>query len=328
MTFTESMLDDYSQPLGATEDQQCKNTIRMVSDALKRLGFTDDGKEIALLYPDTYAYSLQLRSTSGGREIKIFVQGSYANNTNVRTESDVDVAIIQEEVFTTEYRKEYIPQSDADYGFVTVAPAAKTFKDEVQECLEAKFSNDVERKNKSIKVHGNTYRKDADAVPCRRYRDYRADYRKDSENYVGGIVITPDHGSIIINYPEQHIANGRRKNTATHGYYKKFVRIMKKMRYLMEDSGVSFYNNAAKGVNSFMLESLLWNIPDTWYLEDCSKYKKVFAFYQMINWIKVHEDNLRSYKEANGIKPLCPDDDSYNAICYFVDKLSVFYQYE
>jgi hypothetical protein len=48
MKFTESMLNGYSQPLGATEDQQCKNAIRMVSDALKRLGFTDDGKEIAL----------------------------------------------------------------------------------------------------------------------------------------------------------------------------------------------------------------------------------------------------------------------------------------
>ena len=104
MKFTETMLDGYSQPLSATEDQHCKNAIRMVSDALKKLGFTDDGKEIGLLYPDTYAYSLQMRSVSGSRKIKIFVQGSYANNTNVRTESDVDVAVIQEEVFTTEYR--------------------------------------------------------------------------------------------------------------------------------------------------------------------------------------------------------------------------------
>ena len=39
--------------------------------------------------------------------------------------------------------------------------------------LEHKFGSDVERKNKSIKIHGNTYRKDADSVPCRRYRDYR-----------------------------------------------------------------------------------------------------------------------------------------------------------
>ena len=169
----------------------------------------------------------------------------------------------------------------------------------MQECLEEKFGSDVERKNKSIKVHGNTYRKDADTVPCRRYRDYRADYRKDAENYVGGIVIIPDHGSRIINYPEQHIANGRLKNTSTHGYYKKFIRIIKKMRYLMEDSGISSYRNAAAKVNSFMLESLLWNIPDTWYLENCGKFRKVFAFYQMIGWLRYRKGEFRSYKEAN-----------------------------
>lgn len=328
MKFTETMLDGYSQPLSATEDQQCKNAIRMVSDALKKLGFTDDGKEIGLLYPDTYAYSLQMRSVSGGRKIKLFVQGSYANNTNVRTESDVDVAVIQEEVFNTEYRTGYLPQTDSDYGFVTAAPAAKAFKDEVQECLEEKFGSDVERKNKSIKVHGNTYRKDADTVPCRRYRDYRADYRKDAENYVGGIVIIPDHGARIINYPEQHIANGRHKNTVTHGYYKKFIRIIKKMRYLMEESGISSYKNAAVKVNSFMLESLLWNIPDTWYLENCGKYRKVFAFYQMIGWLRYHKGEFRSYKEANGIKPLCADDAAYDNLCGFLDQLAAFYQYE
>ena len=68
MKFTESMLESYAMPLSATEDQQCKNAIRMVSDALKRLGFTDDGNPITLLYPETYAYSLQLRSISGSRQ--------------------------------------------------------------------------------------------------------------------------------------------------------------------------------------------------------------------------------------------------------------------
>lgn len=330
MKFTESMLDRYSQPLSATEDQHCQNAIRMVSDALKRLGFTDDGKAISPLYPDTYAYSLQLRNTSNNRKIKLFVQGSYANNTNVRTQSDVDIAVIQEEVFITEYRPSgaIYPQSDSDYGFCTVPKAAKSFKDEVQECLTYKFGTDVERKNKSIKVHGNTYRKDADTVPCKRYRDYRGDYSKNKSNYVGGVVITPDQGSRIINYPEQHIANGRSKNVATRHYYKKMVRIMKKMRYLMEDSHYSSYIGAASGVNSFMLESLLWNIEDQWYLDYCGKYRNVFAFKQMITYLSSHKGSFKLYKEANGIKPLCANDEAYNNLCAFVDALSSFYEYE
>ena len=329
MKFTESMLMNYSQPLSATEDGQCKNAIRMVADALKILGFTDDNAAITPLYTDTFAYSLQMRRSSDSCNIKLFVQGFYANNTNVRTESDVDVAVIQEETFLPEYRKDSVyPQSGADYGFTPAPAAAKTFKDEVQEALKCKFGTDVERKNKSIKVHGNTYRKDADTVPCRRYRDYRQDYRRDASNFVGGVVIYPDNGGMIINYPEQHIANGRKKNNDTNHHYKKMVRIMKKMRYLMEDSYITAYSSAAKNVSSFMLESLLWNIEDSWYLKYCGDYRKVFAFSQLIATLQNRKNDFWGYKEANGIKELCPKPSDYTNLCNFIDQLASFYEYE
>ena len=325
MKFTESMLTNYSQPLSATEDGQC----RMVADALKILGFTDDNAAITPLYTDTFAYSLQMRRSSDSRNIKLFVQGSYANNTNVRTESDVDVAVIQEETFLPEYRKDSVyPQSGADYGFTPAPAAAKTFKDEVQEALKCKFGTDVERKNKSIKVHGNTYRKDADTVPCRRYRDYRQDYRRDASNFVGGVVIYPDNGGMIINYPEQHIANGRKKNNDTNHHYKKMVRIMKKMRYLMEDSYITAYSSVAKNVSSFMLESLLWNIEDSWYRTYCGTYRKVYAFSQLIATLQNRKKDIGGYKEANGIKELCPKPSDYTNLCNFIDQLASFYEYE
>ena len=329
MKFTEAMLDAYSQPLSATEDQHCKNAIRMVSNSLKKLGFAEDGNGIRLLYPDTYSYTVELRNQSGNRSIKLLLQGSYANNTNVRTQSDVDIAVIQEEVFTTEYRKDtWYPQTDADYHFTKVPTPAIAFKDEVQICLENDFGRDVERKNKSIKVHGNTYRKDTDTVPCGRYRDYRNDFSKNVNNFVGGIRIVPDHGPIIINYPEQHIENGRKKNTNTNHYYKKFVRIMKKMRYLMQEDKKDVFRNAANGVNSFMLESLLWNIEDLWYLGNCGKFRKVDAFKLMIEFLLVNQNNFKSYQEANGIKPLCEDDAAYQRLCSFVNALYGFYSYE
>ena len=327
MKFTENMLNDFARPLSETEDAKCKNAIRMVGDALKVLGFYDGTAGIYKLYPDTYAYTLQMHSNSG-RHIKLFVQGSYANNTNVRMHSDVDIAVVQEDVFITEYRKDFFPQSDQDYGFSSIDPPVKTFKDEVQECLEAKFGSDVERKNKSIKVHGNTYRKDADTVPCKRYRDYRIDFVKDSDNYIGGIVITPDHGPRIINYPEQHILNGRDKNVATHFYYKKMVRIMKKMRFLMEESPFKSFSDAAKNVSSFLLESLLWNIEEDWYLDNCGKYRKVFAFYMLIRSLEKRKADLMKYKEANGLKPLCENNTVKDNICTFIDQLKVFYEYE
>ncbi len=264
-----------------------------------------------------------MRSVGGSRKVRLFIQGSYANNTNVRTQSDVDIAVVQEEVFTTEYRAStsIYPQSDTDYGFCTVAPAAKTFKDEVQECLERKFGSDVERKNKSIKIHGNTYRKDADSVPCRRYRDYRSDYRKDVNNYIPGIVIIPDHGSRIINYPEQHIANGRKKNNNTNRYYKKMVRVIKKMRYLMCDYGYA----EAERVSSFGLESLLWNLPD-WLFMKYSIYR--YEFGEIVEYLYNHKDEIVSFKEANGIKDLCPTTEDTKNYKNFVDKLFEFYEYD
>lgn len=324
MKFTENMLSNYAAPLSESEDNRCKNAISMVSDALKGLGLYQDQRGIHKLYEDTYSYAVNMANSTGTRKVKIFVQGSYANNTNVRTESDVDIAVIQEEVFRTKYRTTgmYI-QTDADYGFRESDKKDKSFKDEVLSCLREKFGRDVERKNKSIKIHGNSYRNDADAVPCMRYRDYTNDYKKDEGNYVGGIVIIADSGESIINYPEQHIENGRKKNQQTNHSYKKMVRIMKKMRYLMEDCGY----DSAKNVSSFLLESLLYNIPNEFYLE-YGQYRKVFIFDNIINYVVSHKSSYDEYTEANGIKPLCGNSVQKSKLEAFVTDLRSFYEYE
>ena len=323
MKFTEEQLKNYAAPLSETENQKCLNAIGMVRDALKKLGFTDDEKEIKKMYEDTYAYALNMRSIYGTRKIRLFIQGSYANNTNVRTQSDVDIAVVQEDVFKTEYRtiSSGMPQCGKDYGFCTAPSVEKSFKDEVQECLEEKFGKDVERKNKSIKIHGNNYRKDADTVPCSRYRDYRNDYRNDETNYVPGIVIYPDNGPIIINYPEQHIENGRKKNIDTNRYYKKMVRIMKKMRYIMCEFG---YTEAEK-VSSFGLESLIWNLPNDLFMK-YSTYR--YGFGEIVEYLYNHKDKFSFYEEANGIKALCPTLQDVTNYKNFVNKLYEFYEYD
>ena len=259
-----------------------------------------------------------MRNIIGNRNIKVFVQGSYANNTNVRTESDVDIAIVEENVFRTTYRSGV---TDENYNFKVASNPPKLFKDEVQEALTLKFNKDVERKNKSIKVHGNTYRKDADTVPSLRHRDYRLDYYNNPEYYIGGIVILADDGETIINYPEQHIENGRRKNNETNRYYKKMVRIIKKMRYLMQSYG---YNSAGL-VSSFGLESLLWNIPNSEFTR-YSSYR--FIFGDVVNYIYNNTAKLSTYMEANGIKVLCPSSADVEKYIAFIKDLYFFYDYD
>jgi predicted nucleotidyltransferase len=318
MLFTVSMLNNYAQPLSETENQQCKNAINMVVDSLKPLGFKEKKYILEPMYTGTYAYFQELEF--GSRRIKVFLQGSYANNTNVRTQSDVDIAVVEEDIFQTQYRS---GATDSDYGFTNASPRIKTFKDEVEDALKERFGSDVERANKSIKVNGNTYRKDADSVPCRRYRNYSQDFTNNTQNFIGGIVITADTGERIINYPEQHIKNGKEKNVSTNYYYKKMVRIMKKMRYLMKENGLP----AANGVSSFALESLMWNIPTDKYIE-YSLYRNVFMFDLLIKYLKLNIHLLSSYKEANGIKALCPTETDVSNMYYFINSLVEFYEYE
>lgn len=320
MIFTEEMLNNYSQPLSNSENQQCKNAIKMVVDAIKPLGFSETRNLVEPMYTGTYAYYQELKSNYGSRKIKVFLQGSYANNTNVRSQSDVDIAIVEEDIFQTTYRS---GANDFDYGFTTVDPRPKSFKDEVEEALKQKFNDDVERRNKSIKINGNTYRKDADGVPCRRHKDFSKDYSNNPINYIGGILIVADSGERIINYPEQHIKNGKEKNTATNHYYKKMVRIMKKMRYLMVENGVE----SADKISSFALESLMWNIPNEKYLEN-KMYRKVYMFDKLIDHLKSNLLFFTRYKEANGIKDLFPTQDSLTNMRTFINDIHSFYEYQ
>lgn len=319
MKFTEENLKDYATPLSETEDMKCKNAINMVRDALKELGFSDDGRGIQLLFEGTSSYSLNLRSNQGNREVKIFVQGSYANNTNVRQNSDVDVAVILESTFIPKYRPGI---TGVNYGFGSSSDNIKVFKDDVQSALEKKFGKDkVERKDKSIKVSGNKYRVDADTVPATRYRDYSNDYLINESNYLSAIYIVCDSGKVIINYPEQHIINGKKKNIDTSYYYKKMVRIIKKIRYIMLDYGLASANN----VSSFGLESLLWNIPNDIF-KKYHIYK--YQFDEIVKYLVSNEHNFSNYKEANGIKPLFEDETKIEYYKKFIHDLKKFYQYD
>ena len=315
MKFTEQQLKTYAEPLSETEVEKCKNAIRMVRDALKESGFLDEANDIQSLVEGTYMFGTTLKARNSSRKIRLFLQGSFANNTNVKAESDVDIAIILESAFIPKYRQGILKES---YNHSSSNDSFSSFKDDVERTLRLKFNNDVERKNKSIKVHGNTYRVDADTVPALRYRDYSNDYIIQETNYVGGIIIYPDEGGKIINYPEQHIENGKAKNISTKHIYKKMVRIIKKMRYNMLDAG---YASADK-VSSFGLESLLWNIPDYMY----SRYTSYgFIFDDLIKYVQTVE--ISGYKEANGIKDLFPTEQTLEEYKKFIQDLDRYYEY-
>lgn len=318
MKFTERQLEEFAAPLSQTEEERCKNALRMVRDAMKLIGYTDYGQDIYEFEGVSPAFALKMGYSTGNRDIFLLVQGSYANSTNVRTQSDVDMAVILESTFTYDIR----PNIDISrYGISESYFTIQELKDDVERALRIRFNNDgVERKDKSIKVHGNSYRVDADVVPAYRYRDYRNDYLYDANSYIGGIEIRPDSGGKIINFPEQHIRNGVIKNKNTKYRFKRHVRILKKIKSIMED-----YYSIPSSISSFGLESLLWNIPDIVY----DKYSVLrFQFDELLKYLINHTSDFSQYKEANGIKPLFPDSLALDDYKKFVFMLRKFFEYD
>ena len=73
MKFTEEQLERFAYPISQSESDKCKNAIRMVSDAMKLVGYSDNGKEIKTFESDTYSFVLDLSANYGSKKIVLFV---------------------------------------------------------------------------------------------------------------------------------------------------------------------------------------------------------------------------------------------------------------
>lgn len=308
MYFTEDQLQNFVKPISDSEDKKCENALKIVSNALANAGYKVDDSDFNGYF--------SRKASKDTKQLKLFVQGSYANDTNIKLDSDVDVAVIIEEFFHVKYREGV---TDSNYGFHD-APQPSSVKDEIFAVLNSYTGGHAKRGNKSIKIKGNTYRNDIDVVPCNRYRDYSNDYNNNPDNYEPGIQIKADDGDVIINYPEQHILKGKQKNKDTNYYYKKMVRIIKNIRNIMEE----YRYTSAYNMSSFGLESLIYNIPNNVFLQYTTLR---YIFDDIVQHLYKNINSLQTYKEANGIKPLCDDYNSQQNYKLFIADLKIFYEY-
>lgn len=230
----ESTFRAWSKPPSATEEEKCARAESMIYDAIKN-------DEI-------------LRA----KNIEVFTQGSYRNNTNVRLESDVDICVLCKDVFFYDLP---VNKTKSDAGIYDAQYTYVQFRNDVGTALVNKFGmKSIKRGNKAFDVHENTCRVDADVVACFEHRLYHI--KPDgSLGYRLGTELRPDNGGRIINWPKQNYDNGVVKNTATNYRYKYIVRAMKKLKIDMDDNKVA----EAEPVSSFLIESMLWNVPNKSY---------------------------------------------------------------
>jgi len=195
------------------------------------------------------------------KSVEVFLQGSYANDTNIRGDSDVDVVVELASVFRyglgqlppDQVRAFHAEYSNATYQFTD-------FKQAVVEQLQHTYgAHAVSLGHKSVKLRGGSGRLGADIVVCHQYRDYHWFRSILDQDYDEGIIFPTAYGRDVINYPKLHAHNCTRKHKATKQWFKPTVRIFKNIRSTLVERGVLSKEMAP----SYFVEGLLYNVPDS-----------------------------------------------------------------
>jgi hypothetical protein len=274
----EDAFSTWAKPPGKTEEERSENAIRAIRNAIARSDI--------------------LKS----RGVRIFVQGSYRNNVNVRKESDVDVGVMCHDFFLVEYPP---GKTNADYGNIDADYSFRQFKDELEVALVDYFGRSaVVRGNKAFDIHENSYHVEADVAPFLEFRQYF-----ESGSCRCGVALVPDNGGRIENYPErlleswphinQHYENGVKKNNATSRAFKGVVRILKTLRHEMEEREIA----AAKSVPGFLIECMTWNVPNSCFSH--STWDSVVQAVLSHLWSNTRDDaTCKDWCEVNDIKYL------------------------
>jgi hypothetical protein len=191
--------------------------------------------------------------------IKIYAKGSYANKTNVRADSDVDVVVENQHVIYYDY----FPASSAPSPDPNARPYTGRWDDpdewreQVRLAMVNKFGiSDVDSSGEVAitisEVVGS--RPSADVVPSFDYVRYDSPDRGIAH---GGSRVFKRTGGYVDNFPDQQKANGIAKDRNTGGRYKKYVRALKNAENLLSDQGV------IDELPSYFMECLVWNVPDS-----------------------------------------------------------------
>lgn len=188
--------------------------------------------------------------------VRVYAKGSYANNTNVRRDADVDVAVEWNETIKVNTWGNTAGMTPAQLGYTPVdeAMTPQEFRRRVERAVMMAFGSGAvdATPDKHIGVAAGTGTLDADVVPCfalNRYDAPRVAHR--------GHRIYPKSGGFVDNYPKQNYDNGVAKNKATGRRYKEIVRCVKRLVGELCDDRV-----IPRDYPGYLLECLVYNVPN------------------------------------------------------------------
>lgn len=228
------------------------------------------------------------------KNFKVFLQGSYGNDTNIYAESDVDIVIRLDDCFFNDLKS--LPEEekaahkqafrDAEYTHVD-------FKHDVLSVLRGHYGSSVNAGEKAIVIDASGSRRKADVIVATQFRRYFKFRSSSDSDYAEGICFFNAAGERIANYPKQHSANLTTKHQASSKWLKPIARVFKNMRSRMVDDGLIKAGIAP----SYYIEGLLYNVPNnklTTSYQDC--------VFNTLNWYQ---------QEAKKVDLVCANEQYY-----------------
>ncbi|MGI5238822.1 nucleotidyltransferase domain-containing protein [Dactylosporangium sp. CA-139066] len=221
-------------------------------------------------------------------EFEMYLQGSYANETNISGHSDVDLVVQMQLPFeeridrlgVDDEKRFWERYGNTEYGW-------PQFRADVLARLRESFF--VHEANKCIDIRhfDSALRIPADIVPAVEYRDYSGFPANGPEVYDEGIFFRDRAGNPIINFPKQHLRNGRRKDAATDRRFKPMVRIFKNARLRCDQDLVD-------ASPSYFVECLVYNIDDRVFRQPLRE-----AYPACLRWLREHLPKLGEFRCQN-----------------------------
>ncbi len=237
-----------------------------------------------------------------GLGLRVFAKGSYPNNTNVRKDSDIDIAVELQDLISINYNDGISDETTGLRDYTGIS--RHEFKSLLGDALVNEFgSYQIDKTgNKVFRIRGSDKIMDSDVIPCTTYRNYY------SWGYRQGIklILNKPDGKRNVNYPDTHLENGVNKNTSTSKRFKSVVRILKNAnKYLLENENLPI-------CSSFMIECLAYNINDSTYLTNgIWRNNILYLCEEAWNYLETDEMNHSEssrWLEINGYKYLFHDD--------------------
>lgn len=235
-------------------------------------------------------------------ELQPFLQGSYANDTNITQSSDVDIVIMLTTIWKSdtvslsadEKEKYFQNTKSAEYSFLL-------YNADIISCLVQHFGQQyIFNDDKCIRLRNHPGFCDADIIPAFMYKLYRRFTSAENQSYKEGISFDTNAGIHIINYPKLHSEGLVQKSASTNGNFKETVRMFKNLR-----NELTINNRlAVDDAKSYYIENMLFNIDDNVFAGNCTQRLRTICASLIEDY---NAGRMGNYQCANGVTSLFSD---------------------